>query len=237
MKKQNQISIVLVILFVLAIPFLIYAQETQKTVTAIATTKMNVVYVGLDNPVTIAVSNVPSVKINVTASTGTITKVGEGQYTFQVTDTKGAVKIAKIYVSYPCGPWTCIDSQSFRILYMPKPELSFGSISGGQVVQVSKNEIIQTDSLYIKLDNFLYDGIAYKVTRFELIIAAKGKPLFTYKSENQFLTTEMKNGLKTVNTSDRIIVTNIFGTAYGSSVPKPVERAMPDMVLNITDCK
>ena len=63
----------------------IYQVACSQNIVAIAPDKLNVIYIGIDNPFTIAMEKVPSDKLNVIISEGgTIKKVANGSYIVNV---------------------------------------------------------------------------------------------------------------------------------------------------------
>lgn len=89
----------------------------QETPVAIALDKMNVLYIGVDNPVTIAVPNVASDKIFVNIDNGSITG-SNGKYVVHVTK----VGIASIQVgTIKNDRKELLAEQVFRVKMMPDP--------------------------------------------------------------------------------------------------------------------
>jgi GldM C-terminal domain len=77
---QNAIKFFFFILFLN-----IYQVVFSQNVTAISPDKLNVLYIGIDNPFTIAMEKVPADKLNVTISEGgTIKKIANGSYIVNV---------------------------------------------------------------------------------------------------------------------------------------------------------
>ena len=69
------------ILFLVMVPFIVNAQGTSQDA-VVAATNMNVLYLGIANPVEVAVPGVLSDKVTVTLSNGTIKKVSNGWEVF-----------------------------------------------------------------------------------------------------------------------------------------------------------
>lgn len=97
--------------------------------TTISATKMNVFYIGVDNPVDISASGVAKDKIRASISNGSIVKNANGWVV-----RPGKVGTAKISVSAEVqGENKNMGSSDFRVKQIPKPEASIGGKSGGNI--------------------------------------------------------------------------------------------------------
>ena len=90
----------------------------------IAADKMNVVYMMLDNPISASFAGVESEKVNVTASSGSLRKVGPGKYVLK--PAAGKTVMITATGTLPDGS-TVSDKKEFRIKQIPAPK---GTIRG-----------------------------------------------------------------------------------------------------------
>jgi hypothetical protein len=91
--------------------------QKQEAPVAIALDKMNVLYIGVDNPVTIAVPNVPADKVFVTIDNGTITG-SNGKYLATVTQPgTTTIRVGTIKNDRK----ELLTEQVFRVKMMPDP--------------------------------------------------------------------------------------------------------------------
>jgi hypothetical protein len=88
---------------------------------AIAADKMNVFYIGVDNPITVAASGVSSKNISVTATDATIKKVDEGHYS--VACNKPG-KVGVTVTNKSTGKTKTVD---FRVKRIPDPVVKLGN--------------------------------------------------------------------------------------------------------------
>lgn len=84
----------------------------------IAADKMNVVYLGLDNPISASFAGIPNDKVNVTASNGSLRKVADGK--FMLKPSQGTSVTITATGTMPDGK-TVADKQVFRIKQIPAP--------------------------------------------------------------------------------------------------------------------
>lgn len=97
-------------IFLITLPRNTYAQHV-----AVSADKMNVVYIGAPNPITIAIGGVPNDKIKVTATGGDISKAKESTYIITVS------RLGKmtVYVEWDGKK----VNREFKVKAMPMPEV------------------------------------------------------------------------------------------------------------------
>jgi GldM C-terminal domain len=89
--------------------------KTKAQYVAVSADKMNVIYIGIDNPITIAVGGISNDKINVTASGGDIRKAQDDTYIVTVSR-PGKMTI---YVEWNGKK----EAHDYRVKPMPMPEV------------------------------------------------------------------------------------------------------------------
>jgi hypothetical protein len=157
---------------------------SQSTSYAVSADKMNVLYVGVDNPITIGNSLESFDNTVVTATNATIT--GSGSQRIVRSNEVGE---AKITVS-PKGAKP--STFTFRVKSLPDPELRVGS---GRKVRMPCSEFKSQDYIYADLENFSFDykfevleaTVYFSGENFPVPISAKilGNSLWFVKSLNQ----------------------------------------------------
>lgn len=212
----------------------LFSQSTRPVAIA-AATQLNIVYVGLENPIRIAVPGVAPAKISVMTTLGTITKASQSNYILTVPDTRGKKQEVTLKISYRFHGKNYCDSQIFRIMYVPRPETTFAGYTDGTI---PVRRVLKADSVSVERSCFFFDGFSLRVTQFELVVALKDSvhhdTAFFAKSESSKLTSEMKILLNKLKIGDRIIITNIYAQPFGSQVPAGViPRRVPDLVLTV----
>ncbi|RYZ24358.1 MAG: gliding motility protein GldM [Chitinophagaceae bacterium] len=126
---------------------------------SIALDKMNVLYIGVDNPVTIAASGGGDDRIAASISNGTITKTAAGKYTVRVNTQSDDTKITVSVDGKVAGV------SSFRVRNIPDPIAQVGSYPSGENVNAGAFKAQAGVAAYIK--DFPFD-IKYQVTSFTL---------------------------------------------------------------------
>lgn len=107
-----------------------YKQEFEYEVgeksATISATKMNVFYVGVDNPVEVSAAGVSSNQLKVDMTNGTITRNGDGTYTVRVSNPGTTTKVS---LTAPGLTY----SKEFRIKRIPDPVVKLGRELPGRI--------------------------------------------------------------------------------------------------------
>lgn len=101
-----------------------YVVVSRPNSATIAAEKMNVVYLGLKNPISASFAGIPNDKVSVSASNGKLSKISDGRYMLE--PTAGTSVTITATGTLPDGK-TVSDKQVFRIKQIPAPT---GTIRG-----------------------------------------------------------------------------------------------------------
>jgi hypothetical protein len=157
--------------------------------------KMNVLYIGLDNPLAISVPGVPADKLVLSADAGSSITGANGDYSIRVKQPGNlTVKVAaKID-----GSVKEMGTSNFRVKHVPKPEVRLGDLQSSKV----KPEKIKTYlSLTTFLDDFVYD-VRYEILSFQFTYAPKNNSLIIKSGIGAKLTTDMTKLLNMAKNGD-----------------------------------
>ncbi|MCW3072602.1 MAG: hypothetical protein JWO44_2492 [Bacteroidetes bacterium] len=173
---------------------------------------MNVMYPGLDNPVSISVPGIPTENLSVSATGGTLIATGSGKYNVKVS---GGTKVdLNVFATMDNGEKKNMGTMSFRVRPIPKPKAKFWEITDSGVMSKSVAEAQQ--GLIAQYDNFVYN-ITAKVTSFKMIVfTASG--VLELQSTNNMLTPQMKEQLKLIRRNSRIMFEDIQAVGPGGAV-------------------
>ncbi|MBK6363519.1 MAG: hypothetical protein IPN49_06615 [Saprospiraceae bacterium] len=97
-----------------------FEYEVGERSVTISATKMNVFYIGVDNPVEVSAAGIPSAQVKVSMDNGNISKNSDGTYNVTVSGPPG--REAKINVSAPGVAY----SKGYRIKRIPDPVPTLG---------------------------------------------------------------------------------------------------------------
>ena len=150
-------------------------------VVAAAPLKMNVFYIGLDNPLRIAASGIPASELSPRlVGAGTITG-SNGEYTVLVTQ-PGEVMIRIFRLQG--GKETLLSEQSYRVKRVPDPTPKLGGRFTSR--NISFKTLMEMPGIEAVLENFLFDAVC-EVTGYELtVLPKKGDPTTLNLNGGQF---------------------------------------------------
>ena len=202
------------------LPFKIpYAVIPRPNSAVISADKMNVVYRGVDNPMSISFPGIPDNKVNVSIPGANFKKVGSGKYVVNVTRYKG--KEVKINVTGKINGKTVTDSKTFRVKNIPPP---VGTVRGesGMIKMPKRN--LEVSTIGAVLPDFDFD-IKLGVRSFYVKIP--GQP--TLKVNGTRLDAKAKQLLKRVKRGQQVTIFDIKAFLKGNS-GYPIKKVSPVIV-------
>ena len=128
---------------------------------AISADELNVFYVGLDNPISVAVAGVDSRNVAVSASAGNLQNIGGGRYKVLFPARQGNESVISVSAKMGDGRVVPMGSKKFKIRNVPRPVFRAGAISFDKPIQLSA--LMAQSSAVAILENFVYDGVKYSV--------------------------------------------------------------------------
>src|SRR5690606_12440304 len=176
--------------------------QVSAPTAVVSADKMNVLYIGVDNPISVSVPGIPRESIRASISSGSLSG-GNGNYTARVSEPGTAVISVSAEVG---GEVRALGSQTFRVRTVPPPIPKFGGISSGALnASVAKVQ----PGVFAVLENFDFD-MQFTVTRFTMIISRRRADPFVQTANSNALTPQMKQALNTVAAGDVIAIDDIY---------------------------
>ena len=192
----------------LFIAFLFTISFTNAQSVVIAADKMNVFYLGVDNPVAVAVEGISDDKLTVSIDNGTIKRTGRGEYTAHL-DSTG---IAHIAVEWD-GKKRLMP---FRVKPIPDPIIrAFRGPDHGRY----KTEFV---GVFAILENFDFDARCSVKSYTFTLVRANGEIKQIQVSSSS--TDELKTLADNMEKGDKLIISNVFVSCPGDKTV----RAMKD---------
>jgi gliding motility-associated protein GldM len=143
-----------------------YVVVPQPKSANISADKMNVVYRGLPNPMTISFAGISDDKVSASAP-GLTRATGTGKY--NLNPVSGSEVKVSVSAKLPDGKLVS-DSKVFRIKGIPAPQAAIGGTPGSQKGAKSR---LQASTITAVLPDFLYD-LKFQVTQF--VFRVQGQP-------------------------------------------------------------
>ncbi|MCA6363341.1 MAG: gliding motility protein GldM [Bacteroidetes bacterium] len=167
--------------------------------------KMNVMYAGLENPISVSVPGIPNEKLRVSIDNGVLTPKGNGQYIV----TKPKTGFANVQVIAEIdGKTRNMGSMKFRVKPLPKPvaRLSCLSAPGGTI---TKAQLLACPGVIPFYDpNFEFDAKA-RVVSFTVEIPGASGASSSFNSGNASFPDAAKQNFSKLKRGDRVTLTNI----------------------------
>jgi gliding motility-associated protein GldM len=171
----------------------------------ISADKMNVVYRGLDNPMTISFAGIGDNFVN--ASAPGLSKVG-GNGKYNLNPGSGTEVTVSVSGKMTDGK-TVSDRKVFRIKNIPAP---LGAIGGGTGVQKGAKSRLEVSQVSAKLDDFLYD-LSFQVTQFTFKVP--GQPAIVVNGDR--VDSRCKAALARVTRGDQVTISDIKTKVVGGA--------------------
>ncbi|MBK8502802.1 MAG: hypothetical protein IPL46_11595 [Saprospiraceae bacterium] len=156
--------------------------EVGERSVSVSATKMNVFYIGVDNPVEVSAAGISSNDMNVSMSGGgggTIKRAADGTFVVNVTQQTRNDEFAKINVSAP----GITVAKDFRVKRIPDPVPTLSGKAGGAM---GNGELRAQQALIPTLDGFDFDARC-NIVGFQIIRSAKREdPEFSANKGGKF---------------------------------------------------
>ncbi len=198
-------------------PFEPFKYTVAAPFATVTPTKMNVFYIGVDNPVVASAAGVSASKLNVSMTNGNITGSG-GSYNVRVSQQGEAVVTVsadgKTYGKFP-----------FRVKMIPDPIASVGSLEGNG--NMSAGELRVQRGVIAKLKNFDFDA-KFEVLSFDMVFAARRQDLAVSKGNGPLFNQQMTGYLQQAKPGDLIYVENLRVKGPDGTV-----RSIPGITIKV----
>lgn len=189
----------------------------------VSPTNMNVLYAGVDNPLSVSITGVPKENLSPTISTGTI-RPDPKNYGWICTVPAG-VKEAIVSVSVKTeNGLKPIGNQVFRVKKLPDPT---PTISGKKDGFVSKDNIISAGKIVPMMPADFDFNYTFQVVSFRLTLD-RGFNTYNFDSSNGELTDEMVSEIRRTNRGQVLLFENILVNG-----PDNEKRSLPPFFITV----
>jgi gliding motility-associated protein GldM len=145
-----------------------YVVVPRPNSATISADKMNSVYRGVDNPMTVSFAGIASNKVVANVTSGSFSRTGEGKYNWNVTSASGTKATVTVVGTLPDGT-TVKDVKEFNIRPIPRPLAELRGATGSR--KGNKNDLLNTE-IKVAFPDFVFD-VTTTVTQFELSVPGK----------------------------------------------------------------
>lgn len=184
------------------------SNEKNDVVAAIAPTKMNVMYLGIENPINIAISGYESsaLKVEIPEDEGSI-KGENGNYI--VIPKKAGLLTVTVKAKNEK-----IKEAKFRVKSIPQPFAVVNRQRGGEI---TKQDLLKQKEIFVFLENFDFD-VKFDVTGFDISTVNDEGYTISASSESNKITQGQLELIKSAKSRSKIIFDNIKAKGPDGSI-------------------
>ena len=191
-----------------------------------------ILYVGLDNPISVAVEGVKSqdLIVNITGKGNFIQKVSDGNYTAKVFPQKDT-NICFINISVQTkGKVKLVLSKLFKIEFVPKGEAMIGEFRTGSFVKVS--DLIKIKKLVYSNDLSVKSILNYRIEKFQIIILPKNSSFEQIAFQGDQLSETAFNKFRDLKNGDILVFDGIrAGNGHTSVALHPIVLTVSNPII------
>ncbi|OFX88285.1 MAG: hypothetical protein A2W99_10660 [Bacteroidetes bacterium GWF2_33_16] len=183
--------------------------------------KMNVFYVGVDNPVKISVPGISGDKIEPSITNAKLRKTGDGEYIVN------AIRPGNSLVSVTAiidGQRRSMGTVDFRVKPLPDPVVKVANKQGGKI---EKNILNAQAGVFAVMENFDFE-LEFKIIEFSVSTTDKGGYTIQQKTTGNKFTQAQYNLLKDIRRGQRVNIEDVKAVGPDGSV-----RNLPPIVFEI----
>jgi gliding motility-associated protein GldM len=194
--------------------------QVARPSATVAAEKMNVLYIGVPNPLSVSAPGIPKDKLRVSMSGGSVSG-SNGSFTARV-NSPGTVDVTVSGEASP-GKSQVLGSTKFRVKRIPDPTVVFGGRDGGST---STANLKAQDRVFARLDNFEFDA-SFTIQRFTLLILKPRQDPILYSTSGNELSGQMRAAMATLVPGSRIAFTNVIAVG-----PDGTQRGLKDIIIS-----
>ena len=197
-----------------------FLSRGQKVV--VSADKMNIVYIGVPNPLTIVAENYSCDKLTVSTDNGKIEKQDDIKCWYIYSPKEEGISIISVFNSKK----QLINETKYRVKRIPNPIIQINGHDNGEI---RKNVLIASLGISTILIGFGFD-VRFVVMHFKIELIQNNQITFSKEVDGPRFSEEIINAFKSLNNGDRMLISNITAKGPDSRLLK-----LSPAVFNIID--
>lgn len=189
----------------------------SPTGASVSADAVKVLYVGLDNPLTVNGGNVGDEKVSASMTNGSLTKTGAGKYIARP-GKSGTNAVITVVADGKATPF------EFRVKDVPDPIAKVGNNKGGRM---PVNEFKAQAGVRADLENFVFEGVKFSVTSFTIVFTGAGFPTLAYDEVSGNTFNNVRSLIEKCKPGTTVTIDEINASGPGGS------RDIPPIVFNL----
>lgn len=176
--------------------------QIAKPNLVVSPTKMNVFYVGVDNPVSISIAGVPGDKIAPSITNARIRKQRDGEYIVNPKRPGNSLITVKAEID---GVTKSMGTAPFRVRALPDPVVKVAGKKGGKI---RKNVLAVQTGVFADMENFEFD-LEFKIVEFTVSTTDRGGYYIDAKTKGNAFTRQQLELMKSQRPGSRINIEDV----------------------------
>lgn len=206
----------LLLTVLLLVPFAAFAQHS-----AVFAEKMNVFYIGVANPIKIAVEKYDCRDVAIMIEGANITPTDI--CSFNVFVEKPGITLVKVIVKDGANTKT-VSEYPFRMKYIPDP---VAKIAGKPWGMMTVDVFRFADSISTQVNCFDFDA-TFVVTGFNIAVSKNDKEAFTSKTQGNKFDNATRQYFNSLTSGDKVLITDVHVIG-----PDKIDRQLEDMTFTL----
>ncbi|MCB0530807.1 MAG: hypothetical protein KDD14_01340, partial [Saprospiraceae bacterium] len=202
--------------------------EIPSPTVAVAASKMNVFYVGVNNPITVAVPgyNCGELELRLSGGNGTLYPLGDCRYFVRVSK-PGIINVEVFTRKHKKE--VQLGVQTFRAKWIPDPEPYLADFSQRNTVSQADIRSMMSQKLEAVIENFDYDNEQCSILQYTLAIREENADVVEYVIRDNKIPEAVLDRLEALPVGSVIYILEPHAKCPGDSAP----RVLGDLVFNV----
>lgn len=202
--------------------------EIPSPAVAVAANKMNVFYVGVNNPITVAVPGYKcgELELRLSGGTGTLIPLGDCRYVVRVSK-PGMINV-EVYTRKHKKD-VQLGMQTFRAKWIPDPVPYLADYSPSNTVSQAEIRNMLSRKLEAVIENFDYDNAYCSISQYTLAIREANADVVEYKIRENKIPEAVLDKLEELPVGSVIYILEPHAKCPGDSAP----RVLGDLVFKV----
>lgn len=196
--------------------------QAAKPTAVVSADKMNVLYIGVDNPISVSAPGISKDRIRASLSGAGSLSGSNGKYTARVSE-PGKVMIT-VSGDIGRGQYKQLGGMEYRVKRVPDPIAKVGGVSSGNM---SAAQLKAQRGVFAVLEGFDFD-LKFNVKSFNMTVVRARQDPVRLSSGSAAITSEMSNALNSLGSKDKVFFDDIL-----ASGPDGTTRRLNGVVINI----
>jgi gliding motility-associated protein GldM len=185
--------------------------QIAKPNLVVSPTKMNVFYVGVDNPVSISIAGVPGDKISPSITNGTIRKQTDGEYIVNPKRPGNSLISVRAEID---GVSKSMGVSPFRVKALPDPTIQVAGKKGGKI---QRNVFAAQTGVFAVMEDFDFD-LEFKIIEFTVSTTDRGGYFIGQSTKGNLFTQAQKDLMKDLRRGQRVNIEDVKAIGPDGSV-------------------